>query len=124
MWYIYKYIYYCLYSVLLFINKRNDIIEWSTTGILSILISFNILTVYFIIKPYFFSNIDERKSNLFYIIGFLSISFNIYLFIRNGKYKCIIEEFSVKTLSSSGILLVLLYVILTVWISWIVIMPA
>lgn len=96
------------------ISKKNrDITEWLAIIILSILVSFNLITLLALIEinqNHFF--LIKREQGYFIII--IILLFNHFIFVRKKKYKKIVEACaqSDKPLKA---FFVLIYVVLSIW---------
>jgi hypothetical protein len=113
---IYYYLFYRVYSNIIFVNKRNDIPGFSAFVLVTVLVGLNITTLMTVIK---LNNSDfkfEFTRNFGIEIAILLLILNWFLLYRNGKYKNIIAEYSKNDSSSFlGSFCVFLYVLLSVY---------
>lgn len=113
MKFIYEYIYYKIYSFLSLFGK-NDIIEWSSMIMFSVIIGTNVFTILDIIK------INNPNSSIVFtrflgqFIAVVLMIVNYFVFIKKKQYKRIMKEYPQKD-SDLGTVLVILYVLISVW---------
>lgn len=114
MGYLYKFLFYKI-LIFVFWVKTRDTQEWSAMFILSFLICINIGTIYSIIKAIFLPSIHFESPINYVLIGSLVMVANYFYFIRNDRFKKIMDEFE-KDSIANGFLsttLTLLYLLIS-----------
>ena len=93
---IYEYFYYILYK-LVQKTSHNDIAEYTTSFLLSIMIGSNIIMILKLMSV-FSAGVDVRTSKIIgAIIGVPIIILNLIYFIRKERYKKIVERYAGKS---------------------------
>lgn len=114
MGYLYRFLFYKI-LVFVFWVKTRDTQEWSAMFILSFLICINIGTIYSIVKATFLPSIHLESPINFVLIGSLVMAANYFYFIRNDRFRKIMDEFG-KDSTANGFLsttLTLLYLLIS-----------
>jgi hypothetical protein len=110
----YYYLYYCIYSLIKYVNSRNDIIQWSSMLLVSFFVGVNIIVLFDIIHKLFNVNLIYINRTSAQIAGGILIIFNYFIFIRKNRYKKILAEFENEKLQNyTRPLIVIFYVLLT-----------
>lgn len=82
MKFIYEYLYYKIYTFLYFVNKKNDIIEWSALLGHTLLVSLNILKIDSTLEVYFPNYHRIHSRIIAQIMCGLIMFVNYFIFIR------------------------------------------
>ncbi|MCC6290080.1 MAG: hypothetical protein IT249_19550 [Chitinophagaceae bacterium] len=112
-----RFFYLFYYLVSIFGRKLGDKKDYTISGlfVITICISFNIMTVFFLLQRN--SEVIHLNSTTCLIIGFIVFVFNWRVFMKDDKSLKIIEyydnEFAEKKISYKKILIVIVYIALT-----------
>jgi hypothetical protein len=87
----YYLLYYRIYKATSKTNK--DIVEWTSMVALSMIISFNILTLLELTRPHF---LEGTNINVSVTVGIFILAINYYIFIFKDKYFKIVNDYSNK----------------------------
>ena len=87
----YYLLYYRIYKATS--NTNKDIVEWTSMVALSMLISFNIITLLVLIWPHF---LKATNINVSVSVGIFILAINYYIFIFKDKYLKIVNDYSNK----------------------------
>ena len=91
--------------------QNKDVVEWTSMVFLSVIVFFNIITLFSFIYPYMGKlQVGKRV----FVISMLSvIVLNYFIFIYKGKYKRIISDYSEKAWANNfwSAIFALIYII-------------
>ncbi len=99
MWHSIKYLYYKLFKLFVRINGKDDLPEYSAMLGLGTLLFFNLLSIVSIINLIHPITMLPSISRAFFFvtIGIPYVIFLYFVFIFNGKFKRIIDEYKIES---------------------------
>ncbi len=108
---IYYFIYYVLYKTTYKTNK--DIVEWTSMIFFSIMILLNVYAIMFFLFPKLFDTLTKKE---YYLVVFILLIINYFVFIHKKKYKLIIDEYSKNKIANNilGKIITFVYIIISI----------
>lgn len=98
-----------------FCRDENKAFEFTAVCVFSILLSFNTLTLYFLLRYIFHYEVHAPLSSLY--LGLVAIFYMIILslaFIRNKKYISLYEQFEVDNKRKKASIITIVYAIFSI----------